>query len=51
MAGCVAALLADKNVVALVSAVALTYATAPRYAELAEAIAIQSNVVHAVEET
>ena len=39
----------DKNLDALIGAVARTYATAPQYAELAEAIAAQSNVPKAVQ--
>jgi flagellum-specific peptidoglycan hydrolase FlgJ len=38
----------DKNLAALIRAVARVYATAPRYAELAEEIATQSNVLQAI---
>ena len=38
----------DKNPAALIRAVARVYATAPRYAELAEEIATQSNVLQAI---
>ena len=40
----------DKNLDALISAVARTYATAPQYAEMAEEIARQANVANAVDE-
>jgi hypothetical protein len=38
----------DKNLDALISAVARTYATAPQYAEMVEEIAAESNVVSAL---
>jgi hypothetical protein len=40
--------LLDKNLAELIGGVARTYATAPRYAELAEEIATQSDVVKAI---
>ena len=42
--------LQDKNLDALIGEVAKTYATAPQYAEMAEAIARQNNVANAVSE-
>ena|ERR1039457_3506737 len=39
-----------KNLAELIRGVAWTYATAPQYAELAETIATQSNVVKAITE-
>ena len=38
----------DKNLAELIRGVARVYATAPRYAELAEEIATQSNVLKAI---
>lgn len=38
----------DKNLAALIRAVARVYATAPRYADMAEEIATQSNVLQAI---
>ena len=40
----------DRNLDELIGTVARTYATAPQYAEMAKAIAAQSNVVNAVTE-
>jgi flagellum-specific peptidoglycan hydrolase FlgJ len=40
----------DKNPTGLIGRIARTYATAPRYAELAEEIAAQPNVVEAITE-
>ena len=40
----------DKNLAALIRAVARVYATAPQYADLAEEIATQSNVLQAIAE-
>jgi len=40
----------DKNLNELISTVARKYATAPQYAEMVEAIAVQSNVINAVTE-
>jgi flagellum-specific peptidoglycan hydrolase FlgJ len=40
----------DKDIAELIGGIARTYATAPRYAELAEEIAIQPNVAKAVAE-
>jgi flagellum-specific peptidoglycan hydrolase FlgJ len=42
--------LQDKNLDALIGAVARTYATAPQYAELAQQIAAQPNVVSSIKQ-
>jgi flagellum-specific peptidoglycan hydrolase FlgJ len=41
----------DKNLPGLIGGVARMYATAPRYAELAEEVAAQSNIVKAIAES
>jgi hypothetical protein len=38
----------DKNLAELIGGVARTYATAPQYAEFAEGIAVQPNILKAV---